>query len=50
MMSSAIVESYMVKGSKLYATRYVEAGTQEAATPTYLPNADVTLLMEKILI
>ena len=25
----------------------VEAGTQEAATPTYLPNADVTLLMEK---
>ena len=47
MMSSAIVESYMVKGSKLYATRYVEAGTQEAATPTYLPNADVTLLMEK---
>ena len=47
MMSSAIVESYMVKGYNLYATRYVEAGTQEAATPTYLPNADVTLLMEK---
>ena len=47
MMSSAIVESYMVKGSMLYATRYVEAGTQEAAIPTYLPNADVVLLMEK---
>ena len=37
----------MVKGSMLYATRYVEAGTQEAAIPTYLPNADVVLLMEK---
>ena len=41
-MSSAIVEAYGLQGSKLYATKYVEAGMQEPALPTYTPNASVT--------
>lgn len=35
MMNNAIVESYIIPGSKLYATQYPEAGVQEAAVPTY---------------
>ena len=31
LMNSAIVESYQIMGAKLYATKYVEAGMQEAA-------------------
>ena len=46
-VSSAIVESYMIEGSKLYATKYVEAGTQGAASVTYLPSDEVILLMER---
>lgn len=34
-MNNAIIESYIMKGSQLYATRYVEPGLQVAATPTY---------------
>ena len=41
LMSSAIVESFEMKGSKLYATRYTEAGLQEAASETYTPNSYV---------
>lgn len=41
-MSSAIVEAYGLLGSKLYATKYVEAGMQEPSLPTYTPNAAVT--------
>lgn len=41
-MSSAIVEAYGLMGAKLYATKYVEAGMQESAMPTYTPNASVT--------
>ena len=41
-MSSAIVEAYGLVGTKLYATKYVEAGMQEASIPTYTPNAAVT--------
>ena len=40
-ISNAIVESYMMPGSMLYATRYVEPGLQEEATPTYLPSQKV---------
>ena len=40
-MSSAIVENFNIKGSKLYATRYTEAGVQEAAAMTYYPNNEV---------
>ena len=41
-MSSAIVEAYGVKGSELYVTKYVDPAMQEAALPTYTPNAAVT--------
>lgn len=34
-MSNAIIESYIMTGAQLYATRYVEPGLQVAATPTY---------------
>ena len=34
-MNNAIIENYIMVGSKLYVTRYVEPGLQEAATPTY---------------
>ena len=34
-MSNAIVEAYIVTGSKLYANLYAEPGMQEEATPTY---------------
>ena len=45
MMSCAIVESYQMNGAKLYTSKYVEAGIQEPATPTYLPNnATITLI------
>ena len=37
-LSGAIVEAYQMNGSKLYATKYVEAGIQDAAQVTYIPN------------
>ncbi len=46
-MSSAIVEDWMMQGSAmLYATKYVEAGLQEEAIPTYVPSAEVVKQME----
>lgn len=44
-MSSAIVEAAGIEGAKLYATKYKEAGMQNAAVPTYRPNDAVTTLM-----
>ena len=41
MMSNAIVENYQVPGSRLYISRYVEAGMQTAATVTYTPSQKV---------
>ena len=41
-MSSAIVEAYGFEGSELYVTKYVDPAMQEAALPTYTPNASVT--------
>lgn len=35
LLNNAIVESYVVIGSNLYATTYVEPGLQAKATPTY---------------
>lgn len=46
-ISSAIVEAYQVKGSKVYVTKYTDPGMQEAATPTYPANADVMKLIEQ---
>ena len=44
-MSNAIVEAYKIDGAKLYATKYKEAGIQDAAVPTYRPNDSVTALI-----
>lgn len=46
-MSGAIIEAYKAEGSKLYATKYVEAGLQQAATETYLPSDEVLALMSR---
>ena len=46
-MSNAIVEYYIMAGSKLYADVYTNAGTQEASTPTYTPNSTVTALISE---
>lgn len=44
-MSNAIVEAYIVTGSVLYATTYVEPGNQANATPTYRPSNEVIALI-----
>lgn len=40
-INNAIVESYGIIGSKLYAIEYSDPGIQEAAEPTYPVNLDV---------
>lgn len=40
-MSNAIIEAYIDKGSLLYATTYVEPGLQKTAIPTYVPTGTV---------
>lgn len=45
-LNNAIVESYYITGSKLYAIQYIEPGMQLAAISTYIPTADVVNLME----
>lgn len=44
-MSSAIVEAYMMTGSKLYAVTYTDAGSQEQAVGTYYPSSTVVELI-----
>ena len=44
-MSNAIVENYIVEGSLLYATRYVEPGLQQVAKTTYVPSGAVQQLI-----
>ena len=45
MMESAIVEAYIMKASKLYATEYIEPGNQGAALNTYVPTDEVEKLI-----
>lgn len=45
-MSCAIIEAYKIKGSKLYVTKYTEAGMQEAAIPTYPVNGSTSALLD----
>lgn len=47
MMESAIVESYIMTASKIYAIQYIEPGIQEAATKTYTPTEAVQGLIER---
>ena len=44
-MSNAIVEAYIMEGSLLYATTYVDAGMQNASIPTYIVSQNVISLM-----
>lgn len=44
-MSNAVVEYYIMAGSKLYATKYTDPGTQTASIPTYCPNSEVVALI-----
>lgn len=44
-MSNAIVEAYIMEGSLLYATTYVDAGMQGASTPTYIASQTVINLI-----
>ena len=46
-MSSAIVEAYIMQGSILYATRYVDPGLQDSIIPTYVPNDAVINAMNQ---
>lgn len=45
LMSNAIIEYYIMPGSKLYATIYNEPGLQTAAVGTYVPNESVANLI-----
>lgn len=45
-LSCAIVEAYKIQGAKLYATKYTEAGLQQASSPTYVVNNEVANLMD----
>lgn len=46
LMSNAIIEYYIMAGSKLYATKYTDAGLQTASVGTYVPNSDVAALIK----
>ena len=46
-MNNAIVESYILPGTKLYAIQYTEAGMQKEATPTYQVGLEVKNLMDR---
>lgn len=45
LMSNAIIEYYIMAGSKLYATIYTDPGIQVASTGTYVPNSTVSSLI-----
>lgn len=45
-MANAIVDAYRIDGAKLYATKYTDAGTQEASSPTYVVSDEVAKLIE----
>ncbi len=45
LMSNAIIEYYIMPGSKLYATTYIEPGLQDASVGTYVPNETISSLI-----
>lgn len=45
LMSNAIIEYYIMAGSKLYATIYTDPGLQTASVGTYVPNSTVSSLI-----
>ena len=47
LMSNAIVESYISPASTLYVAKYIEPGTQGAASITYVPSSEVVNLIQQ---
>ena len=47
LMQSAIVESYIIKASKIYLTKYIDAGIQKTIAKSYSPTEEVKNLMSK---
>lgn len=45
-LSSAIVDAYINKGTRLYTVTYIEPGSQKDGIPTYPPNLDVLRIIE----
>ena len=45
-MSNAIVEAYIMQGSELYATTYVDAGMQDSSSLTYVASQDVLRIID----
>ena len=50
LMQSAIVESYIIKASKIYLTKYIDAGMQKTIAKSYSPTQEVKDLNKKIII
>ena len=46
-MSCAIVESYVIEGSTLYAVTYTNPGLQQKVEGTYIPTGQIVELMKK---
>ncbi len=44
-MNNAIVDAYRIPGAKIYVATYTEAGVQNAATTTYVPNLETVQLI-----
>lgn len=44
-LSNAIVETYQIQGTELYATTYIEPALQGSSTVTYAPSISVTQLI-----
>lgn len=47
LMSSAIVEAYIMDGSLLYTSKYIEPGIQKSAIETYVPSSKVQSVINK---
>ena len=47
MMSSAVIESYIMSASDLHVVQYVEAGMQKSSIPTYSINEEVSRLIKE---
>lgn len=46
LLNSAVIESYIIEGSKLYATQYTNAA-QAALNATYVPDSNIISLIER---
>lgn len=45
LLNGAMIDAWTITGTKLYAIEYIDAGSQESATITYKPSAEVMDLM-----